>query len=259
MVTFMLVCAALSVAPVPLWLKPFQIQSTDDAKKIVKRVLHKPRMTLAEHEEKLAGGAADGRDAPDGQGAAAPSADHLQEERELLTTRDASLDVDALATAPQAADDANAQQAAEPIKLPPVNRADWVARAKSSDRTRDALKSVKAPGAPLDNPCVEQEGEVCARTALDPFFVTLDSVARRDLAARAGVVVLGNSLIASDHVTDVVRARLVERFGDAGKGFLLPDRLSKVAGRRVRTGEASAGWEVSTFASDPPKDGRALC
>jgi lysophospholipase L1-like esterase len=266
-VTFLVVCGALSVAPVPRWLKPFEISSAQDVKKIASRVFKKPRMTLAEHEEKLAGnGGADGRDAPEGQGIDAEGAPqsvdpaHEAEEKELYATRDARVDVEALKEKADIVED-------EPLeKVAPVDRRVHLAKAKApkAERFREQARSVKAQGAPLENPCIEKrsdgagESDTCARTALEPFFSTLDALARGDPAARAGVVVLGNSLIASDHVTDVVRARLAERFGDAGRGFLLPDRLSKVAGRRVRTGEATAGWEISTFAQDVPVDGKAL-
>ncbi len=63
----------------------------------------------------------------------------------------------------------------------------------------------------------------------------------------------GNSLIASDHVTDIVRQRLVERFGDGGRGYVLPDRLAKQAGRRVRTGKGTAGWQIHTVAQKKKK------
>lgn len=260
--TFLVVCAALAAAPVPSWLKPLDLSSRDAAERVARRVLAKPKMTLQHVEEKLAAQGGDGRDAPVGQGIddnAAP--ERLDaEERELLTTRDARADVEALkdvptsATAPERPHDT-------------VNRAAVLARGASpkAEAYRAQARNVSAPGAELDNPCVLEEpaptgGVRCARTALDPFFATLDAIAAGDATARAAAVVLGNSLIASDHVTDVVRARLVERFGDAGRGFLLPDRLSKAAGRKVRTGEASAGWEIQNFAQDPPdpKSGKRL-
>lgn len=263
---FLVVCAGLAAAPLPTWLKPIDLSSPEAAEKIARRVLAKPKMTLQHVEEKLAGQGGDGRDAPSGQGidekgdATGDPSPLDAEERELLTTRDARADIEALKDVPA--------PVAEPERpRVDVDRAKLVARAKSpkADAIRAASKSVHAPGSQVENHCVLEEpaesgGVRCARTALDPFFATLDAIAAGDTSARAAAVVLGNSLIASDHVTDVVRARLVERFGDAGRGFLLPDRLSKVAGRKVRTGEATPGWAIENFAQDPPdpKSGKRL-
>lgn len=264
---FLVVCGALAAAPVPSWLKPLDLSSPAAAERVARRVLAKPKMTLQHVEERLAAQGGDGRDAPEGEGIDQGSDQGSDqsvrldaEERELLTTRDARADVEALKDVPM------------PAAVPErprvvVDRAAVVARTSSpkADAFRVQAKGVGAVGAPLDNPCVLEEpapegGVRCARTALDPFFGTLDAIAAGDTSARAAAVVLGNSLIASDHVTDVVRARLVERFGDAGRGFLLPDRLSKVAGRKVRTGEASPGWEIQNFAQDAPdpKSGKRL-
>lgn len=257
---FLVVCAGLAAAPLPSWLKPLDLSSPDAAEKVARRVLAKPKMTLQHVEEKLAAQGGDGRDAPEGEGIDQAASVPDAEERELLTTRDAAADVEALREAPAPAPEPERPRVA-------VDRAKVVSRAPSpkADTIRAAARSVSAPGAALDNPCVAEEpapegGVRCVRTALDPFFATLDAIAAGDATARAAAVVLGNSLIASDHVTDVVRARLVERFGDAGRGFLLPDRLSKVAGRKVRTGEATPGWGIENFAMDPPdpKGGKRL-
>lgn len=259
---FLGVCAGLSAAPVPSWAKPMELRSTEDVQKIARRVFQKPKMTLAHVEEKLAAGATDGRDAPEGEGieAMSPLQSADAEERELLTTRDARADVEALKSAEPT-----------PVEKRParvaVDRKKIAARTSpKADQFRAQARTVGAPGAAVTNPCLAEEpasadeggGIRCTRTALDPFFTTLDAIAAGDEAARAAAVILGNSLIASDHVTDVVRARLVERFGDAGRGFLLPERLSKVAGRRVRTGEGTPGWIIEAFNQDAPVDGKRL-
>lgn len=230
--------AILAIAPVPMWAKPFELRTIEDANKIARRVFAKPRMTLQHVEEKLAAGSTDGRDAPEGAGIGSAPLD--REERELLTTRDARADLDALKSVP-------AEHLAEDRRPNMrVDRAAVVAKVLSpkADHFRAQAASVLAAGGRIDDPA-----------NLQPFFATLDAIAAGDASARAAVVVLGNSLIASDHVTDVVRARLVERFGDAGRGFLLPERLSKVAGRRVRTGEGSPGWAIETFVQDAPPAG----
>lgn len=260
---FLALCAGLSAAPVPSWAKPMELRSLEDARKVAERVFQKPKMTLAHVEEKLAAGATDGRDAPEGEGIDATTGSAADaEERELLTTRDARADVEALrGTEPPAL------TVEEKRPRVDVDRKKIVARSSpKADQFRAGARSVGAPGAAIDNPCLAEEpvpageggGIRCARTALDPFFATLDAIAAGDERARAAAVILGNSLIASDHVTDVVRARLVERFGDAGRGFLLPERLSKVAGRRVRTGEGTPGWIIQALNQDAPVDGKKL-
>lgn len=92
----------------------------------------------------------------------------------------------------------------------------------------------------LEEYCAEPIGGekgACTRWALDRFFDRLDRAYDRELDdAVARVVHYGDSIIASDHITDVVRLRLQERFGSAGKGFLLVTRYNQRQ-RRLRTGE----------------------
>jgi lysophospholipase L1-like esterase len=139
------------------------------------------------------------------------------------------------------------------------------------DRGLEGLRlQLKMPGASVVDPCregpqgageddgyVDGDGggesrarRVCGRTALHSFFRALDALTRDEPGARAGVVVLGNSLIASDHTTDVLRRDLVRVFGDAGRGLLLPERLSKSVVRRSRSGRGSEGWVARTFHRD---------
>lgn len=238
---------ALGTAPVPDELKPVELSTPDDVLGVATRVFRKPRMTLAsleapppadtdEPEEEVAeadegaleeAAASDGGPLPEG----APEA--------LLT---ATLDTERrLEEPPEAASTGRERDRRE---RPVTERALYL---------RKLARALEAPGAAIDNPCVAHDERGCLRTALDPFFVSLDAVDDKERGSHATVVTLGNSLIASDHVTDIVRKRLVERFGGGGRGFLLPDRLSKVAGRRVRTGRGTSGWEIHTFAQKPPK------
>lgn len=104
-----------------------------------------------------------------------------------------------------------------------------------------------AAGARVENPCLRASRDVCEHTALEPFFRALDDLEHKRAKRHATVAVLGNSLIASDHIVDVVRERLVERFGDGGRGFVLADRIAGY-GPRTRTGKASAGrWAAHNF------------
>ena len=234
---FLAGCAALGLIPtLPDELRVVDLRNAEARQRFVDQVVKKPKMTLAEHEEKLAG-----KDATD----SVPAEDDSHEEKELHEEGDGSADLLALAPlAPPAAEREDGPS--------PVNRSALVdKKGKPSEaRLADKARSLKVPGAHVDNPCVAKDGERCLRTALDPLFATFDAIARGEPDARAAAVFLGNSLIASDHVVDVVRERLAWRFGDGGRGFLLPERLSKIAGRRVRTGTGSPGWIIHTFASD---------
>lgn len=117
---------------------------------------------------------------------------------------------------------------------------------------RAFMRAMAAKGAFIDDPCVEiREGPrcACARTTLESFFASLDaSAAARH---RTGIIALGNSLIAADGITDIVRDRLVARFADGGRGLLLADRLES-HGPRDRTAGSAHGWRVESCASGQP-------
>jgi lysophospholipase L1-like esterase len=115
---------------------------------------------------------------------------------------------------------------------------------------RAFMRAMAAKGAAIDDPCVEIHDQeprcACGRTTLEPFFAALDASAAQH--RRTGIVAIGNSLIAADGITDVVRARLVERFADGGRGLLLADRLGP-QGPRARTAGSAHGWRVESCAS----------
>jgi hypothetical protein len=106
---------------------------------------------------------------------------------------------------------------------------------------RQRAREAQAPGSRVENPCVRPSAGGCQETALDGWFSALDAVQARTPGRRAAAIVLGNSLISSDLVTDVVRDRLRARFGPNGPGLLLPERQSEL-GTRTRTGEATGDW-----------------
>lgn len=114
---------------------------------------------------------------------------------------------------------------------------------------RQLMRAVRAPGAAVEDPCLAASNVgsrcACARTALEPFYAALDDTAARD--ARTGIVVFGNSLIAADGITDIIRARLVAQFADGGRGLLLADRIG-ANGPRDRTATAASGWRSENFA-----------
>lgn len=106
---------------------------------------------------------------------------------------------------------------------------------------RRLMRRLGANGGEVEQPC-SPSGCV---PVLARFADALDDAARTE--GTATVVVFGNSLIASDGVTDVVRERLVQRFGDGGRGYVLADRMASY-GPRDRTAERAWGWRVETTA-----------
>lgn len=104
---------------------------------------------------------------------------------------------------------------------------------------------LKAPGAPVENPCVAALGAGCARTALDPFFEALDALAAGRTSAPTVVAAFGNSLIAGDRIVDILREELGGAFGSAGRGVLLVDRMAPY-GLRTRSSASAAGWQPRT-------------
>ncbi|MBL8951224.1 MAG: hypothetical protein JNK82_10635, partial [Myxococcaceae bacterium] len=107
------------------------------------------------------------------------------------------------------------------------------------------VKKVQAQHVDIEDPCVEEGKEGgCTRTALDPFFQALRAAREPTARAPVRVVVLGTSLIASDHITDVARRRLMARHGLGGTGYLYVDRPTRNAGRDVRCGKATSGWDI---------------
>jgi lysophospholipase L1-like esterase len=60
--------------------------------------------------------------------------------------------------------------------------------------------------------------------SLDALYGALHAAEARTPGARAGLVVFGDSHTAGDGMTGRLRAILQDRFGDAGRGFVLPGR-----------------------------------
>lgn len=85
---------------------------------------------------------------------------------------------------------------------------------------------------------------LCTTQALAPFFRELDALLEGKRRRNVRVIHYGDSLIASDHITDVIRARLQARYGSGGRGFLFVDRPTRGSGRTVRSGRATDGWII---------------
>jgi lysophospholipase L1-like esterase len=114
------------------------------------------------------------------------------------------------------------------------------------DRPEEAASRIaranrlKSPGSPIEDSCRRWVGGVCVERALDRFFSALDELDAKQRGKDVTVVAMGNSLIAADGIVGTVRERLVERFGDGGKGFVYADRISDY-GKRDRCGWAPEG------------------
>ena len=102
-----------------------------------------------------------------------------------------------------------------------------------------------APGAYMENPCVQWSGPFCVRTVLEPLFAGMDGLRSGTATSRVTVTAFGNSLIAGDRIVDILRERLTRQFGDGGRGLLLVDRMADY-GPRNRTSHSASGWEVFT-------------
>lgn len=117
--------------------------------------------------------------------------------------------------------------------------------AASAALTR-ARQTLSASGAKIENPCGERGVLSCVERPLDAFFDQLDALDEGRARRHAVVIALGNSLIAADGIVDVVRARLVQRFADGGRGLLLADRISELAlRRRTGTGDGFTPYYLS--------------
>lgn len=134
-----------------------------------------------------------------------------------------------------------------PRTMPSVSKSPLMKQPALSKNDQSNLKLAKRlgmPGASVEESCLESVGSDCAKWALDDFSRAL-------LDTRAGkkhtrVTVFGNSLIASDHIVDIVREAFVTEFGDGGRGFLLADRMADY-GRRTRTGITKRGFTTYNF------------
>jgi hypothetical protein len=98
--------------------------------------------------------------------------------------------------------------------------------------------------------CREYEHAQCIRHALSMTQEKLSSLRLKRSESENNVfriMVFGNSLIASDHIIDVFREQMQSQYGDAGKGFVLFDRMAEY-GRRNRTAQSAVNWQSYNIA-----------
>lgn len=121
------------------------------------------------------------------------------------------------------------------------------ARPPRTQALQELAAKLGAPGADVDDPCVAPSGDGgCARTALGPFFDSLDALAVGRASGPTVIEAFGNSLIAGDRIVDILRDDLGAAFGSAGRGLLLVDRMAPYGGRG-RTSHSASGWQPRTL------------
>lgn len=228
-----LIALALSMLPLPDWAKPFPDLVARPRETALAALLRRserpPEATPglpqtgagAEETAEAAGAATPIESAPTAKGPLEPSA----EEGTTVTSRPAGdpgpLELRSMAT----------------LGTPAVLRA----------RELELLAAkIGARHVPIEDQCTGPTGTVTKGCvpALLPYFQALEANRRGERPGPVRIVHLGDSLIASDHITDVVRERLEVRHGSGGKGFLFVDRPTQFSGRTVRTGKASANWTL---------------
>lgn len=203
----------LSLAPVPSWLKPTDIFDAEDPGGELQGALFtKPE--------------------------AIPLPD--QQDDQLQATND-----------PLLLEDKPASEAPEPevsAGVRPPRTGPWKMPERPQFDAYAARLGLKA--APLVLGCRDpksgEDNRGCARKALNGFFTALARVERGEASARARVVHFGDSLIASDKISDRVRRRMQERFGSAGRGFLMGKRFNQFQ-RGNRSGRGSDGWRLDVM------------
>nr|WP_240359267.1 GDSL-type esterase/lipase family protein [Pyxidicoccus trucidator] len=132
------------------------------------------------------------------------------------------------------------------LPLAPASGRVMPARPPRTQALQELAERLGAPGARVDDPCVAPAGSGCARTALAPFFDSLDSLAVGRASSPTVIEAFGNSLIAGDRIVDVIREDLDTAFGSAGRGLLLVDRMAPYGGRG-RASQSASGWQPRTL------------
>jgi lysophospholipase L1-like esterase len=215
--------AGLSLAPIPDVFRPFPDLATDSPAAVIARMLLPSRVGGEVHAQDALTGA------PEVPAAVEAEAEEKEEPAPLDEAQDR---VDALAAA-----------------SPPGNTRFYAGLPSFEVRRARALdgwaERIGARHVEIEEGCRSSAAEgTCVRRALDDFFDRLEPLRRGDGVLPVRIVHLGDSQIASDYITDLVRRRLELRYGSSGQGFLFVDRPTRFSGRKVRTGEASEGWEI---------------
>ncbi len=126
---------------------------------------------------------------------------------------------------------------------------------KPVKRSRATAQKMRMPSAFLDIPCNLKLDGHCIIDALSYSRLRLSRLqdmrqqqfSTYDASRHFRISVFGNSLIASDHIIDVIRDTFQHHFGDGGRGWMLADRMAEY-GRRTRTGKYARGFKTHNIA-----------
>lgn len=141
----------------------------------------------------------------------------------------------------------------------PGETTDQQARAKELSEAMDsrnplATQKIKVPAAveeekpriPIDDP---------SGKALTKFFDKLMRVENKEPGATARILYYGDSIVASDFVSGMLRRKLQDRFGDAGHGYAIIANAWKGFFHIDVSRTATAAWERSTCVGPYAEDG----
>lgn len=122
------------------------------------------------------------------------------------------------------------------LGMPAIVAAKGQTRFTSSKRLARLEAKVGAQRIPIETPCADPVGDeaACRRRALDRV------VARMRAKKTVRVLQLGDSHIASDYITGMIRHRLQAQLGDGGRGFVHADQGVRSGGRRI--GNTERDW-----------------
>lgn len=103
---------------------------------------------------------------------------------------------------------------------------DFTAEAK----LKTLAKKVGAQAVPVQDTCVDPgpKAATCKSTALDR------TMRRLKAGKRVRILQLGDSHIAADYITGMIRSRLQAKYGDGGRGFMHIDQSWGFGGRKTR-------------------------
>ena len=103
-----------------------------------------------------------------------------------------------------------------------------------------------APAATAGAPLIEDIPEIPANVALSRFFAALAKVEAREPDRTVTVLHLGDSHIAADRFSGDLREQFQSRFGDAGRGMLMPGLYLADGVKFDRGGEWQASFSTGT-------------
>ncbi len=117
-----------------------------------------------------------------------------------------------------------------------------------------APRRTPPPPAQLDDPCIEGSAAACKRHALDGFTRAFAAQRAGTAAHPLRVSWFGDSLTADDHITDALRARLRERLGDGGPGFVYAAPPHPYCQHHAVTRIVAGSWRVHGISTLAPPD-----